>query len=184
MKPDAKFWTIRGKQIELSHQKKDYLSAGIQLKEYEPGEISVEEACRLLVIKHAQLFRANDGELYKSIPENLKKILVVDEWYHRDFNEVIQITMDDEQLRATYEFNKNLVGGDYPFDYETFAAMFREQEKSMGEYNQGQHRDNRPSSYETWHLIAKVIATGDTALYQPTLQPNTHWKNWPESGSL
>lgn len=184
LKPDAKFWNIRGNQIELTHDKQDYINAGIELKEYEPGEISLEEVGRLLTTKHRNLFRATDEELYKSIPKELKKIFVIDEWYHRDFNEIIQPTMNDEHLRTTYEFNKNLVGGEYPLDYETFASMFRQQEKSTGEYNQNQYQDNRPSSYETWQLIAKVIATGDTTLYRPTLKPNTHWTNWLDSGSM
>lgn len=184
LKPEAKFWNIRGNQIELTHDKKDYLNAGIELKEYEPGEISLEEVGRLLITKHRALLRATDKELYKSIPKELKKILVIDEWYHRDFKEIIQPTLSDEQLRNTFELNKNLVGAKYPFDYETFASMFRQQEKSTGEYNQNQYQDNRPSSYETWQLIAKVIATGDTTLYKPTLKPNTHWTNWPDSGSM
>lgn len=184
LKAGATFWNIRGKQIELNHDKAEYLNAGIELKEYEPGEISLEEVGRLLITKHQDLFRATDEELYKSIPKELKKIFVIDEWYHRDFNEVIQPAMSDEHLRATYEFNKNLVGDEYPIDYETFAALFRQQEKSTGEYNQNQYQDNRPGSYETWQLIAKVIATGDTTLYKPTLKPNSHWKNWPDSGTM
>ena len=151
LKPDANFWHIRNKPIELTHDKTVYLNAGIELKEYEPGEISLEEVGRLLITKHHNLLRATDEELYKSIPKELKKILVIDEWYHRDFNEIIQPTMNAEQIRTTYEFNKNLLGGEYPLDYETFASMFRQQEKSTDEYNKKQYQDNRPSSYETTH---------------------------------
>ena len=42
---------------------------------------------------------------------------------------------------------------------------------------------NRPGSYETWQQLADVIITGDVSLYKPTLKPNSHWSNWPESGS-
>lgn len=184
LKPDAKVWNIRGEQIELTHNKTEYRNAGIELKEHEPGKISLEEVGRLLITKHSDLFRATDEELYKSIPKDLKKIVVVDEWYHRDINEIIQPAMSDEQLRTTYAFNKNLVGDEYPLDYETFASMVRQQEKSTNEYNQNQYQGNRPSSYETWQLIAKVIATGDTTLYKPTLKPNTHWTNWLNSGRM
>jgi hypothetical protein len=184
LKPDATFWNIRGNQIELTHDKQKYINAGIELKESKPGEISLESVGRLLITKHSNIFRATDEELYKSIPKELKKILVIDEWYHLDFNEIIQPKMSDEQLRTTYEFNKNIVAGEYPFDYETFASLYRQQENSTGEYNQNQYQDNRPSSYETWKLIAKVIATGDRTLYRPTVKPNTHWTNWPDSGSL
>jgi hypothetical protein len=184
LRTDAKFWNIRGNKIEISHTKEDYIEAGIELKEYEPGEISEEEIGRLLIMQHQDLFRATDKELYKSIPDNLKKILVLDEWYHRDFVEIIQPTMSDEQMRKTYELNKTLSEGKDFMDYESFFNLLRQQERSTNNYNQDQWQSNRPSSYETWQLLAKVIATGDPSIYKPTLKPNTHWKNWPESGSL
>lgn len=43
---------------------------------------------------------------------------------------------------------------------------------------------NRPSSTETFQQLARVLVTGDVAHYLPTLAPNTHWKNWPDGGSL
>jgi hypothetical protein len=184
LRPDAKFWTIRGTNVELSHNRDHYKNAGIDLSEDKAGEIRVEEVGRLLITKHRDLLRATDEELYKSIPKHLEKILVIDEWYHRDFNEIEQPTLSEEQLRLTYEFNKNLVGGQHPLDYESFAALFRQQEQSNNGFNQQQWQDNRPGAYETWQLIGKVIATGDAALYKPTLEPNSHWKNWPDSGSL
>ncbi len=184
LKSDAKFWTIRGTQVELSHNKEDYKNVGINLSELGAGEIRLEEVGRLLITKHRNLLRATDEELYKSIPKDLKKILTIDEWYHRDFNEIEQHIITDEHLRSTYEFNKNLVGGEYPLDYDSFAKLFRQQEQLNEGYNKTQWQDNRPSTNETWQLIAKVIVTGDTTLYKPTLKPNTHWKNWPDSGSM
>jgi hypothetical protein len=184
VRTDAKFWDIRGIKIEISYNKEDYMEAGIEVKEYEPGEISEERIGRLLITKHRELFRAAVQELYKSIPGNLKKILVLDEWYHRDFVEVIQPKISDEQIRKTYEFNKNLSEGKDIMDYETFFNLFRQTERLNISYNQDQWQSNRPSSYETWQLLAKVIATGDPSIYKPTLKPNTHWKYWPESGSL
>ncbi len=41
-----------------------------------------------------------------------------------------------------------------------------------------------PSNNETFQQIAKVLETGRTELYNPTNQPNNHWKNWPEGGTL
>ena len=41
-----------------------------------------------------------------------------------------------------------------------------------------------PSGCESFKLIAKVLATGDPTAYRPTEPPNTHWSNWPNSGSL
>lgn len=190
VKPEAKYWIVRGEKVELSHDKQEYLNAGIELKEYEPSQISVEDAGRLLITKHRDLFRATDEELYKSIPADLKKIFVIDEWYHRDYVEISHPAISEDHLRYTYEFNSDnyysLKGQDTePFvDYESFAEMFRKGEQQNAIMNQKQWEKNRPSSYQTWKQIAKVIATGDTSHYKPTLKPNSHWKHWPDSGSL
>jgi hypothetical protein len=42
----------------------------------------------------------------------------------------------------------------------------------------------RPSGSKTFQQLAEVLMTGDVSVYQPTLPPNTHWKNWPEGGTL
>lgn len=183
LKSEAIFWLVRGQQVPLSHNKQDYTNAGIELKEYEPNEISAEEVGRLVVSQNRDLFRATDSELYKSIPTDLKKILVLDEWHHKDFQIQISPTMTDEHLRQTYEFNKNLTGlGGMTF--ESFAQSFRQQEILSDDWNREIWENNRPSSYETWQLIAKVIVTNEPKQYKPTLEPNTHWTNWPDSGSM
>lgn len=41
-----------------------------------------------------------------------------------------------------------------------------------------------PGENETFQMIAKVLETGDSKLYQPTREPNNHWKNWPDGGTL
>ncbi|RZJ52806.1 MAG: hypothetical protein EOO44_10660 [Flavobacterium sp.] len=41
-----------------------------------------------------------------------------------------------------------------------------------------------PSENETFIQISKILETGNTALYKPTHNPNTHWSNWPEGGTL
>lgn len=42
----------------------------------------------------------------------------------------------------------------------------------------------RPSGSETFQQLADVLVTGDVGRYQPTLPPNTHWRNWPAGGTL
>jgi hypothetical protein len=42
----------------------------------------------------------------------------------------------------------------------------------------------RPSRSQTFQQLAQVLATGDKRLYQPSQPPNTHWRNWPEGGTL
>ena len=41
-----------------------------------------------------------------------------------------------------------------------------------------------PSKNETFIQIAKVLETGDGKFYEPTHEPNTQWKNWPQGGTL
>lgn len=41
-----------------------------------------------------------------------------------------------------------------------------------------------PSGCETFVMLAECIASGDASRYQPTQKPNTHWRNWPEGGTL
>ncbi len=41
-----------------------------------------------------------------------------------------------------------------------------------------------PSGSEMFQMIAEVLVTGDPARYRPTKTPNTHWRHWPEGGTL
>jgi hypothetical protein len=43
---------------------------------------------------------------------------------------------------------------------------------------------DKPSSYETFPMIADVLVSGDTSRYRPTLPPTNHWSNWPDAGGL
>lgn len=181
---DAEYWVVRGEQVKLNHNKNDYLSAGIELMEYEPNEIRIEEAVRLLITKHGALFRATDDELYKSIPKDLKKVLVLDEWHHKDFYMQNHEPLTENQLRKAYELNKKASSAYNNMSYDEFVALSRRQEEINKQADHEEWLNNRPSTYETWQQIAKVIETGDVSYYKPTLEPNTHWKNYPESGSL
>jgi hypothetical protein len=42
----------------------------------------------------------------------------------------------------------------------------------------------RPSGSDTFRQLANVLVTGDVDAYRPTVEPNTHWRNWPDAGSL
>ncbi|SEF20079.1 hypothetical protein ABL840_06075 [Variovorax sp. NFACC27] len=42
----------------------------------------------------------------------------------------------------------------------------------------------RPSNSATFQQLAKVLTTGDASHYRAELDPNTHWINWPEGGTL
>ncbi len=176
-------WLVRGQAIPLSASKKEYSSNGIELKEYEPDSINPEEVARLLIVKHRELFRATDDELYKSIPSDLKKILVLDEWHHKYFVLSIHPSLSDEHLMKTYELNKSLQNAGYE-NFESFAKNFRHSEMLSDEWNKELWETARPSTYETWQQIAKVIMTNNANYYKPTLQANNNWTNWLDSGTM
>lgn len=140
------------------------------------------DQARIMVEKERDKFRATDDELYRSIPRELTKMLVIDEWYHRDFILLYNPGMSDEHIRYTYEFNKKLTG--ISLSYEQFAEQLRHQTMMNDEHNRKQWENNRPSNYETWQMIAKSIVSGNAIDYAPTMQSNSHWSNWPESGRL
>jgi hypothetical protein len=183
LNPEAASLLVRGISLALSHDKADYELAGIDLVEYEPGRIGMEEVARLLITQNREVFKATDAELYKSIPQHLKKLLVLDEWFHKDFTVGPQKTMSANEITETFELNKQ-IGSLSGMSLADFTATIRAQEERMGKFEREQWETARPSSYETWQQIAKVLATGDSSHYKPTLEPNTHWSNWPESGSL
>jgi uncharacterized protein DUF7003 len=54
----------------------------------------------------------------------------------------------------------------------------------LDEWHQPDIIDRQPSETETYRLLAEVLATANPTRYRPTLPPNTHWSNWPDSGSL
>lgn len=171
LKPGAESWLVKDTYISLSHNKQAYINGGIKLKEFEPDRISAEEVCRLVVQKHRGLFRATDEELYKSIPTDLSKILVIDEWYHKEF----------DQISSPFEHPDILK--DFDITNESVRRMIEYEIDSSRKFNSEKWND-RPGSYETWQQIAKVIVTADPSFYTPTLKPNSHWSNWPEGGSM
>jgi hypothetical protein len=172
LKPDADFWMVRSVELKLSRSKDEYRIAGIRLKEYEPNAIRAEEVARLLVTKNRDLFRATNEELYKSIPSDMERLLVIDEWYHKDFYQ-LQSPFERQDILSSFDLNN-----------ESVKEMIRQELTRTRQSNLIEWENNRPSSYETWQQIAKVIVTGDMANYRPTLAPNSHWSNWPDAGSM
>ncbi|NML63905.1 hypothetical protein HHL22_01680 [Hymenobacter sp. RP-2-7] len=181
--PAAKTILIRDTLVPLTHDPAAYAQAGIELVEYEPGGISLHEVGRLLIQKHAHLLRATDSELYQSLPAHLRKIMVLDEWYHRDFDQRAPIELSDESLAATYQLSQASLAA-AGIDQAGLAALVQVQQARQAQQNRAEWEQNRPSSYETWQQLAQVLATGDVHHYQPTLPATTHWRHWPESGSL
>ena len=56
--------------------------------------------------------------------------------------------------------------------------------RSYSNYDGNGPLGEKPSSYETFPLIADVLISGDAGRFRPTLAPTNHWSNWPEAGGL
>jgi hypothetical protein len=41
-----------------------------------------------------------------------------------------------------------------------------------------------PSTTESFQRIATILSARDPSAWRPAERPNTHWMNWPHSGSL
>lgn len=183
LKPDAEFWMIRGDRVLLSHNEQEYLNAGITLSSFEFSEIKVEEAARFLLITHQASFRATDSELYRNIPSDLTKLMTIDEWHHRDFTLSNKPLVNDSDLKQAFVFNRERLD-EAGIDFGQLKDMLNGQKALSESRNISEWENNRPGAYETWQMIAKAIIDNDDSYYQPTLKVNSHWSNWPDSGSL
>lgn len=54
----------------------------------------------------------------------------------------------------------------------------------LDEWHQPDLFESPPSDAEVYQQLAEVVAACDPGEYHPSESPNTHWSNWPESGSL
>ncbi|GAB4051003.1 DUF7003 family protein [Spirosoma litoris] len=82
-----------------------------------------------------------------------------------------------ESLRATSSELRTCL----PQDLPCIMSIDQWHHKSYSaEYNYGV----KPSEYETYRMVAQILATQDPTRWKPTLEPNNDWRNWPEAGSL
>lgn len=44
--------------------------------------------------------------------------------------------------------------------------------------------DEMPSATASFKLLAEVLYSGNPSRYKPVEEPNTHWSNWPDGGTL
>jgi len=80
-----------------------------------------------------------------------------------------------EVFRATKEELKIALPDDLPL----IMKIDSWHHKSYSEYSGG-----KPSSYETYKMIADVLVSKDSKRWKPTLSSNNDWRNWLEAGGL
>src|SRR5262249_13552994 len=103
-----------------------------------------------------------------------------------------EIELSDPSRVRTFELCRYLaaIAGDRvlatPSEQRASVLPEMEQLIQVDDWNHPDVVDDsqRPSGSETFQQLARVLETGDVSLYRPTLPPNTHWRNWPNGGTL
>lgn len=157
---------LRERYVQIPTTKEGYLKwiPDIVTRNY-PKEVSFEDLVRYLAYEYEALCRATDQELRHCIPDDLPKIMAIDEWHHKSYD--VWEIYDPPGIHPTREDGYVPPG---PPPAKVFSSFTVD--------------GDPPSSYETYRLIADVLETKDPAKFKPTLNPNNHWINWPAAGSL
>ena len=111
--------------------------------------------------------------------------------HNREFYLNKGIELEEEDKIFVWEFMRGLEP-EYNNELEATEQEIRERIPSdlpkIMELTEWYHPDcadsELPSKNETFKQIAKVLETGKTEFYKPTNEPNNHWKNWPDGGTL
>lgn len=80
-----------------------------------------------------------------------------------------------EIFRATDEELRTSIPNDLPL----LMKIDKWHHKSYSEFG-----GDKPSTYETFNLIADVLISQNAENWKPTLKANNDWRNWPEAGGL
>ena len=79
---DCSHFILRDKMVPIIHDRKQYLSAGINIEDTE--RINAFEFLRMLDRLYHQKLVATESEIRQRIPVDIPKILELSEWYHPD----------------------------------------------------------------------------------------------------
>lgn len=102
---------VRKKLLPIEHDKEKYFAKGLKFKEYKnPGnDIDFPSLVRYLNEEYPDMFCATEEELRTCIPKDLPKLMVINEWYHKDYIA--------DFFTKVYEI------GTRPGEYETFPLI-------------------------------------------------------------
>jgi len=94
-----------------------------------------------------------------------------------DYQSLVRYLSEENSdvLRATDEELRTSIPTDLPF----LMKIDKWHHKSYSEYG-----GDKPSSYETFNLIADILVSKNVNIWEPSLESNNDWRNWPEAGGL
>ncbi|WP_324027814.1 hypothetical protein QSV08_07675 [Maribacter sp. BPC-D8] len=111
--------------------------------------------------------------------------------HNREFYLDKGIQLEEDGKIFIWEFLRGLEP-DYNDDFFATEKEIRERIPmdlpkiiELTEWNHPDCADSElPSKNETFKQLAKVLETGQTEHYKPKKKSNSHWKNWPDGGTL
>jgi hypothetical protein len=108
---------VRDFLLSIEHDKSVYETKGIRDIVYDNEEnlIDLPSLIRYLGEEHPTIFRATDKELGKCLPDDLPKLMQIDEWHHEAYTKFKHLTSPTE-----YHFE---VIGIKPSEYETYKMI-------------------------------------------------------------
>jgi hypothetical protein len=86
---------------------------------------------------------------------------------------------DPNLLRANEEELRNCIPHDLPL-----LMQIDKWHHERLDFYLGSDAEIKPSTYETYQLIADVLVNSDPEKWKPTLEPNNDWRNYPDAGNL
>ena len=134
----------------------------------------VSKKAKYIKVRDAQLSIEQDSSKYESIgiqiqdfdnPENMIDYQSLVRYLNEYNSELFKAT--NEELRTSI-----------PLDLPLLMKIDNWHHRTYTEYD-----GEKPSSYETFQLIAEILVRKDIDIWNPTLKPNNDWRNWPEAGT-
>lgn len=163
---DGQF-TCNAKYLErISNKEFEKVEGGFELVSKEASTIKVGE--EVVAIDHTlQNYRVKGIEIQTfDNPDELIDYPSLVRYLDETHPEIFRAT--DAELRTCI-----------PMDLPFILSIDKWHHRSYNEFF-----GDKPSTYETFQLIADVLVNKNAAHWQPTLEANNNWRNWPEAGSL
>ncbi len=157
---NAKYFTlITGEEFEKIEGDFELISKDAKVVNVRDIELPIEQDNQKYIIKGIEIQDFDN-------PDNLI-----------DYQSLVRYLdeTNSEIFRATNRELRTSIPNDLPF----LMKIDTWHHKSYSEYG-----GDKPSTYETFKLIAKVLVNKNTENWKPTLEPNNNWRNWPEAGTL
>ena len=107
---------VKDRYVKIPDAKQGYQKwiPDILTRDY-PTDVDFSDLSRYLAYEYEELCRATDEELRYCLPNDLPKIMVIDEWHHKNYS------VSDNSANSS--LNPISISGDSPSSYETYRLI-------------------------------------------------------------